>query len=295
MASMLERVTEARLAAGRRWDSARRAAFGDSEPAPEALVQLLETDIIPRLLLAHGRRPGSSCNAAGTATVSPACAAEFAAATLTEEASALLARADTLLDSGISVESLFLHLITPAARQLGAWWDDDACDFVDVTMGLWRCQEVVHALSARVPCTTIHGGASRRVLMAPAPGEQHGLGAQMVAEFFRRAGWLAWSAPAGTDDALLTLAAAQPFDVIGLTISAERHLPGVPPLLARLRAVSPNPDVVILVGGGLFAADPALARRLGADGTAADGPGAVACAESLLDPAVPARLAGTMG
>ncbi|MEY2883381.1 MAG: hypothetical protein RL490_1105 [Pseudomonadota bacterium] len=295
MASMLERVTEARLAATRRWDSARRAAFGDSEPNPETLAQLLEADIIPRLLLAHGRRPGSGGDTGVSAAISPACAAEFAAATLTEDASALLARADALLDSGISVEALFLHLITPAARQLGAWWDDDACDFVDVTMGLWRCQEVVHALSARVPYAMLHGGAARRVLMAPAPGEQHGLGAQMVAEFFRRAGWLAWSAPAGTDDALLAIAAAQPFDVIGLTISADRHLPGVPPLLARLRAVSPNPDVVILVGGGLFASNPALARQLGADGTAADGPGAVACAESLLDRAAPARLTGTMG
>lgn len=295
MASMLERVTEARMAASRRWDSARRAAFGDGEPAPEALIQLLETDMIPRLLLAHGHRPGGIGAAGVPEVVSADIAAEFAAATLTEDASALLARADALLETGVSVESLYLHLIAPAARQLGAWWDADACDFVDVTMGLWRCQEVVHAISARMPTATPLGTASRRVLMAPAPGEQHGLGAQMVADFFRRAGWLTWSAPAGTAEDLLALAAAQPFDVIGLTISAERHLPGVAPLLAQVRAVSSNPDLVILVGGGLFADNPALARQLGADGTAADGPGAVACAEVLLDRAAPARLTAALG
>ncbi len=281
---MLEIVTEAKIAASRGWDRARRAAFRTRETAsPDALARVIEADIIPRLLLAHRTEVARPVPAAPSgAAIPPGLADQFAAATLTEEAGPLLARVEVLMSSGVDVETVYLHLLAPAARRLGSWWDEDACDFVDVTMGLWRLQEIVHALSALVPGAAPREGSERRALFAPAPGELHGFGAIIVEEFFRRAGWQTWSAPALDEDELVALAAGRAFDIIGLTISVERHIASLTRSIAAVRRASRNPDVLIIVGGRVFTEQPGLARDVGADGTAADGQLAVALAEALL-------------
>lgn len=284
MASMLEIVTEARIAASRSWDRARRAAFGSRESAnPEVLARVIEADIIPRLLLAHREQAGPAPAAAGAPLdIPPGHAEQFAAATLTDEVASLLARVEALMAGGVTVETIYLELLAPAARKLGSWWDEDACDFVDVTMGLWRIQEIVHAVSALAPGMAPVDAAGRRALFVPAPGEQHGLGAVIVEEFFRRAGWQTWSAPALAEDELLAMAAGRAFDIIGLTVSVEKHLASLPRTVAALRRASRNPGVLILVGGRIFVERPTLAAEIGADGTAADGRLAVELAESLL-------------
>lgn len=284
MASMLEIVAEARIAAGKGWDLARRAAFRTRETAsPDALARVIEGDIIPRLLLAH-RGPGAlpSQVAHPAAQIPPGYADQFAAATLTEEVSPLLGRVEALMAGGVSVETIYLHLLAPAARRLGTWWEEDACDFVDVTMGLWRCQEIVHALSALIPGAAPIAGNERRAFFAPAPGEQHGLGALIVEEFFRRDGWQTWSAPALDEAELVALVAGRGFDVVGLTVSVERHVSPLVRSIAAARRASRNPAVIFLVGGRVFTERPALALDIGADGTAADGAAAVKLAHSLL-------------
>lgn len=285
MTSMLDIVTEARIAAGKQWDRARRAAFRPREAAsPDALARVIESDIIPRLLMTH--RDHSALPAVSgrpEAGIPSGYTDLFAAATLTEEVGPLLARVESLMASGVTVETIYLHLLAPAARRLGAWWDEDACDFVDVTMGLWRCQELVHALSALIPGAAPIAGAERRALFAPAPGEQHGLGAIIVEEFFRRAGWQTWSVPALDADELVALVSGRAFDIVGLTVSVERHVAPLEHSIAALRKASRNPEIIVLVGGRVFTETPALAAEIGADGTAADGALAVTLADRLLN------------
>jgi methanogenic corrinoid protein MtbC1 len=126
-------------------------------------------------------------------------------------------------------------------------------------------------------------GAERRALFAPAPGEQHGLGAIIVEEFFRRAGWQTWSVPALDADELVALVSGRAFDIVGLTVSVERHVTPLEASIAALRKASRNPDIIVLVGGRVFTETPALAAAIGADGTAADGALAVALADRLLN------------
>lgn len=285
MASMLDMVTEARIAAGKQWDRARRAAFRPREAtSPDALARVIESDIIPRLLMTH-RDDSQLARAVAQpdAAIPNGYADLFAAATLTEEVGPLLARVESLMAGGVTVETIYLHLLAPAARRLGAWWDEDACDFVDVTMGLWRCQEIVHALSALIPGAAPVAGAERRALFAPAPGEQHGLGALIVEEFFRRDGWQTWSVPALDADELVALVAGRAFDIVGLTVSVERHVEPLRRSIAALRKASRNPDIIVLVGGRVFTERPELAAEISADGTAADGALAVALADRLLN------------
>jgi methanogenic corrinoid protein MtbC1 len=283
MTSMFDFVSEA---ASRGWDRARRAAFRNRETAsPDALARLIESDIIPRLLLNHRDNLSAMASpvTAGPADNIPASVAdEFAAATLTEEVGPLLARVEGLMARGAGVEAIYLQLLAPAARRLGSWWDEDACDFVDVTMGLWRLQEIVTALAALIPGVVVSEGNVRRALFSPAPGEQHGLGAIIVEEFFRRAGWQTWSAPALDEDELIALVAGREFDIVGLTVSVRHHADPLERTINALRRASRNPHILVLVGGCVFTEQPQLARQVGADGTAADGQLAVALAEKLI-------------
>ena len=48
---------------------------------------------------------------------------------------------------GATPASLYLGVITQAARRLGELWEDDRCDFTQVTISLGRLQQVVRALS----------------------------------------------------------------------------------------------------------------------------------------------------
>jgi len=281
VAGVFDIVSEARIAASRGWDRAWRSTIrAPAADSPQALARVIETEILPRL-----RRVPSdnlSDHGANRATVPAGAADQFAAAALTDEVRGLLDRVESLLVGGVPVETVYLELLAPAARRLGSWWDSDACDFFDVTMGLWRLQEVVLALSAITPWAAPLAACARRALFAPAPGEQHGFGATLVEEFFRRAGWQTSTTGAVDTAGLEALVAARSFDVIGLTVSVERHLETLTDTIARVRLAARSPDIIVLVGGQLFVANPGLAARVGADATAADAAAAVAVAERLL-------------
>jgi len=281
MTSIFDIVSEARIAASRGWDKAWRSTMrAPAADSPQALARVIEAEILPRL-----RSPQSdnlTDPAVNRAAVPAGAAEQFAAAALTDEVRGLLDRVDALLAGGVPVETIYLDLLAPAARRLGAWWDSDACDYFDVTMGLWRLQEVLRALSVFSPWSAPSEASARRALFAPAPGEQHGFGAALVEEFFRRAGWQTWNAPTTDAAGLQECVAARSYDILGLTVSVERHMEMLADTIAGLRRASRNPDIIVMVGGRLFVANPDLAAQIGADATAADAEAAVTVAERLL-------------
>ena len=246
---------------------------------PFALHRLVEGEIIPRLLLAHR----GDATAPRAAAPGPGTAERFAVAALQQEAYGLLVEVDAMLAGGNTVEGIFLDVLAPAARHLGLMWDADECDFVDVTMALWRLQEIVHELAARMPGAAERRGGERRALFAPLPGEQHGFGSLMVEEFFRRAGWTTASELSATEADLVGLVRGRWFELVGLTVTCETNVARLPGLIAALRGASRNPRLGIMVGGKVFTDHPELARGCGADATAADARQAVLVAETLLD------------
>lgn len=267
----------------------------DSEPAglsgptpldpPSAwLVHAIETEIIPRLMLAH-REPTLRivpkqpiCEGPG-----PEHVAALAKLILKRDAAESAAYVDEMCERGVALEQIYLDLLAPTARRLGELWDSDECAFTDVTVGLWRLQQVMYELSPDFQRDGQGGAApSRRALLAPAPGSQHTFGLFMVAEFFRRAGWQVMGKPDGSTDALLAVARNEWFDVIGLSAGSDVHIEGLTSVILELRHASVNPDVAVMVGGPIFTAHPELFVRVGADATATDAPNAVAQADSLV-------------
>lgn len=94
----------------------------------------------------------------------------FTIMSLHEEAHVLLSFVDDCLASGNSVETVFVELLAPAARRLGEYWTADSEDFVGVTMGLWRIQEVLRELTLRIPPAARPGNGQRSALFHQCPG-----------------------------------------------------------------------------------------------------------------------------
>ncbi len=179
-------------------------------------------------------------------------------------------------------EAICLNLLAPVARRLGAMWDDDRCDFGQATVGLLRLQQLMTTLGA--PRLQGDGQSQRvpRLLLVPAPGNQHSFGMAMVASFFQRAGWTGWSGAPGSAAELLSRVRGEWFTVVGVSVSDEKQLDALSGAIRAIRRASRNQDVGIMVGGPVFIGRPEWAMMLGADATAVDGRQAVLQAQNLL-------------
>ena len=251
--------------------------------SPAMLASLIEGEIIPRLLMAHlGDVDIAPVSDRNRFVIAADEAAIFAQLALDSAAHQLVRHVETYLSRGVDVETVLVDLLAPAARHLGVQWEDDRIDFIAVTMGLWRLQEVVHELAARSPGAVRNIGGDRRALFCVMPGDNHSFGTTIVDECFRRRGWNTLCLPTTSEPELLALVRERWFEIIGLTISCDQHIGDLPRLIEALRAASRNPQAGIMVGGPVFVANPEIARQVGADGTAKDANLAVERAEDIV-------------
>lgn len=245
----------------------RRAA-----PAPDqadTVNTIIESEIIPRLLMAHSiaeSRPRPRLFRAITSDE----ASRFAVLPIRLEAAALLEEVDAFISKGATVETICLDLLAPAARKLGEMWEQDECDFLDVTMGLWRLQEVMREVAARAPVEFGGLALPHSALFSPMPGDHHNFGTLMLEEVFARGGWRSEALVKPERRELLDRLARQPFDLVGLTLARDCPSGAVTNLIKAIRNVSANPHIIVLVGGRMINENPGLAMDVGADGTGAD-------------------------
>jgi len=245
------------------------------------LTRTIENEIVPRLLLARSAIPPPPVPPA-EAAVRPEEPGELALLAIGRDPNAAAALVEAIRVRGVPLETVCLDLLAPAARRLGDMWSEDLCDFTQVTTGLWRLHQVLRDAGAGLPGTGVRTGNDRRILLAPVPGEQHGFGIAMVAEFCRRAGWTVWSEPLASSNDLVGIVRGEWFAVVGLSLSCSDRLEALAANIRRVRRASRNPAVGVLVGGPVFLERPELAVMVGADATAADARQAALQADNLL-------------
>jgi MerR family transcriptional regulator, light-induced transcriptional regulator len=180
------------------------------------------------------------------------------------------------LRTGVPVQEIFEDLLAPAAKRLGDLWESDDCDFLSVTTGAHRLHIAVRRLSS---AWRPGWQGAARALFLPAPGETHVLGLSIVTAAFEQCGW-------STDitDASVVYATVRRhwFDLVAFSISCDRLIDGLTDAAARIRRVSRNRNVFLLVGGPVVASKPELAASIGADALAATPQEAVVITRSLL-------------
>lgn len=272
------------------WAAADGTDVGAVERAPTMtdrarLEQTIEEQIIPRLMLMHrdeGNAPGTQPVARPGVLPTPEHVAELARLVIAPSVDPALAFIEGQRERGMPLDRIYLDLLVPTARLLGEMWNADYCSFTDVTIGLWRLQQLLHKLSPVFLNESEPRQDGRRLLLVPEPGEQHTFGLIMVAEFFRRAGWDVWDQPLSSRAELLDVLRREHFSVVGLSIGSVERLDALAETIRLLRRQSRNPHLRVMVGGAPFIEVPARVREVGADSTAMDGEQAIQIAEHLV-------------
>ncbi len=292
-------------------ESHTRLACGDAPDADATfqthLNQLVEAEIVPRLMLAHTLPPratkkskllSSAFEASLESRAANVRSAKSAAEPFlrpTSEQVELLCRYATtsdlrvtdayvqsLSEEGMSEEAILLDLVSPAARRLGDMWNSDDMDFMTVSMGMIQLEQLVHRISRRSPSLIdAADDQGNRVLLVTPPEEQHTFGILLLSEFFRHAGWFVRSEPRAPQSDLRSIVKTQYFSVVGVSCSRGCLVDDLRHSIAGLRRASCNRGLVVLVGGALFTVNPSLAMHVGADGAAADASEAVVVAGEL--------------
>lgn len=240
------------------------------------LTHTLETDVIPRLVRQHREAPGAE-----RGQPSPQELMAFVQALIAEDDECTDHVIQALRQRGVPIGAVYVDLLAPAARELGAMWEQDRVDFATATVSLGRLQRLMRQLSPDFGREVEHPFHGRRVLLTQPEAEQHMFGLSMVAEFFRREGWDVLGGVAGVGVEAVAWVRRDWFDVVGFSIGSEVGLPWLRDTIAAVRLASRNPSLVVLVGGPLFSLYPERAVEVGADATT-DGRSAPALAESLV-------------
>jgi len=268
-----ERAAEARQLYARK-----RAAEAARERCL-VLGQVIQTEIIPQLVLRH--------RGLGAAEAKPAFkpdagqVAAFTDLTLAPDDGAVIEAFSALVAAGHPVDRLFLDLLAPAAALLGRMWDEDLCDFVEVTTGVARLQRLVARFRAAEGAAPLDD--RRRLLLMGAPGEQHTFGVRIVEQFLRRAGWAVTIGLSSNPQEIAALVASEWFGVVGLTLSSAARIDHLATAIGSVRAASCNRAIGVMVGGPVFLQQPNLVQQVGADASAVDAATAVLLAQRLLD------------
>ena len=230
------------------------------------LAQTIETEIVPRLMLVLQEMGSESPSYEPSHRPLQDDVDDLVEILLTDDVTSAISVVERVRNRGASMNELCTELLAPAARVLGKYWESDRCTFTDVTIALCTLQQVLHHFCSGLPSKCVEPlGPEHRALLVPVPGEQHSFGLLMIVEFFRRFGWEVLSGPPGKDDELCRILEAESFRVVGLSITADDHLDGLRERIDRYRAASMNKDILVLVGGRVFDADPDLVAAVGAD------------------------------
>jgi len=280
-------VSDAGFSDGRQaegWQGAQGAANGSyagrSEPAQELngsdhtvalLAQAIQHEIIPRLMLAH--RTPIECDLppeVAKVAVSAEEVAAFGQLILKRSEDQALACITRMRAAGAPIEAIYLDLLAPVARYLGELWEEDLCDFTDVTLGLGHLQKMLRDLNKEAEQSRNLKSNGLSILLVPTPGEQHTFGLAMVAELFRKQGWDVLGGPYDLGDSPQALTGHRAFDVVGFSLATLTNLDNLRKTIAEVRKASKNKGVCIMVGGPLFTAHPEYVTTVGADLVAGD-------------------------
>jgi MerR family transcriptional regulator, light-induced transcriptional regulator len=232
-------------------------------PTERALLSVVERHVLPGLLL---RRPslalpdrfGDGLSERIPSLIDHALRADDA------RLQALLHR---LHRRGLTFSQIQLGLLAPAARRLNELWERDDATFVDVTIATGSLQRMMRFVALDLIPKGHPRLRRKTILIATAPGDGHGFGAAMAAEFFRRAGWTVRHEPAPSREIIVQDVAAGWIDVLGLSLSTRGPAEDLKETIRQARPAALNRKLLVIAAGDAFVRSPELARELGADAT----------------------------
>jgi len=247
----------------------------DQPRTPSRVRRMVEGELLPRLLLTHnaGPLPPSFIATAESSMQHPAFDDFLQVVRGDDPDQEIRAFLVDAVERGETVEVVLAELLAPVARHMGELWEEDECDFVEVTVVCNRLQRAIRRLANEFRYGS--AGDDVRVLVTGLPHAQHTLGCLMVAETLSDAG-----CDVALGDPFVPGVDPVGYDVVALSVARTEDEEAAEMMVRRLRDQAPNAS--ILVGGAAFRLDPAMIRRIGADGWAEDATSARTLIEDLV-------------
>lgn len=164
----------------------------------------------------------------------------------------------------VSAAAVADHYIPEVARRLGAAWETDSLSFANVTMGVARLQAILREIGAAWAADRGGEAGGATVLLVLPQGEQHTLGAMVLAGRLRRMGVSVAMkiAPAPAD--LAHYVAERAFDGALVSIACNDRLENCRKLVKTLKESSKG-ALKVAVGGAILDVDEDVRRLTGAD------------------------------
>ena len=184
------------------------------------LAAVVTAEITPRLSLLHATVSAVSKEMAPH--TDPEEISRFARLVLDPDSSIARRHVAHLKECGLSPERVFVELFEPAAQRLGGMWDNDECDFLDVSSGMAR----LHLLLTTMECDLEARSLSdeRSILMSTMPGSRHSFGVAVVEKLLTSWGWRVEAQRPESMDQILGVVSKHSFAVIGLSVSRTKEL-----------------------------------------------------------------------
>lgn len=152
----------------------------------------------------------------------------------------------------ISATALADLYIPEVARRLGKAWEDDSMSFAEVTIGTARLQAILREIGAGWVADTSAGGKAGQTLLLVVPaGEQHTLGAMVLAGQLRRRGIsVGLKVGPGSED-VLQLLHTRRFDGAMLSVACVEKLESTAALVKTLKRETGG-AMPVAVGGAVL-------------------------------------------
>lgn len=173
---------------------------------------------------------------------------------------------ETLVEAGQPARGIYLDVLAPALVEVGRRWQQARISVAHEHLATATTKAIMARLA---PLVGRPPAVGRRIVLSCSPGELHGVGLRMIADFLEGDGWEVLELGADTPTAdLLAIVGSERPDAVGVSTALSLHLAEAEETVRRLKALDAAPFV--LVGGAAYGGDPDLAARIGADAYAAD-------------------------
>ena len=157
---------------------------------------------------------------------------------------------------GHCLADIYLQGITGSARLIGERWVSDGLDFANCTVAFSRLHRALHEFSTEFLAEGKGESNGLSLLLMTEPGSQHGMGAFMLSEFFRQAGWRVMLVSPQDIADFKRMFLSDWFDAVVLSISTDRQIDAVSKTVCELRDATVNPHLKIYVGGPMACISP---------------------------------------
>jgi len=184
---------------------------------------------------------------------------------------------ENLLTDGCTVAGVYLSLIAPAQRELGARWSTGELSIANEHLASEITLRMMDRLRERARRGIPHG---KRAIVSAAPKERHALAARIVSDFLYIDGWsVDYLGADMPGEELAAFTGRTNPDLVAISAVFGTDLNPLQEAIRDLRVAAPGAKV--LVGGAAIANDE-HAKSLGADGFAQDAAGAALVARHLV-------------